>query len=145
MKVILLRDVKNIGRKYDVKEVNDGFARNGLIAKGSAAAATPENLGRYKGEIDRLKNQAVAKKEILNSGLKKISGLKIELTGNNNQKGHLFAAIHKEQIIQALAEKTGITLDPDWLVLSKPIKTIGEHELQVSVDGHQTRFFLLIS
>lgn len=145
MKVILLCDVKNIGRKYDVKEVNDGFARNGLIAKGSAVAATPDNLGRYKGEIDRLKNQAVVKKEILNSGLKKISGVKIELTGNNNQKGHLFAAIHKEQIIQALAEKTGITLDSDWLILSKPIKTTGEHELQVSIDGYSAKFNLEIS
>lgn len=144
MKVILLRDIKNVGRKYQVKEVNDGFARNGLIGKGAALPATPENLGKLKAEMDLVTKTAELRSELLGKGLKELKDLVVTLSAKANLEGHLFAAIHPREIVKEVEKMTGVKIDPAWIE-TKPIKSVGEHIITLKVDGHTSDFKLIIT
>lgn len=143
MKIILLRDIKNVGRKYQVKEVNDGFARNGLINKGSALPATPENLGKLKVEMDAVVRVAEIRSEFLDKGLKALNDLVITISAKANSEGHLFAAIHPREITAEVEKITGLKIDPAW-VETRPIKTVGEHEINLKVDNKKATFKVII-
>lgn len=143
MKIILLRDVKNIGRKYEVKDVNDGFARNGLIAKGSALPATPENLGKMKAEMDKVAKAAQIRSDLLAEGLKELKDLEISFSAKANPEGHLFAAIHPREIVKEIEKIKGIKLEPNWIE-TKPLKTVGEHEITLKVDNKKAIFKVTI-
>lgn len=144
MKIILLRDIKNVGRKYQVKEVNDGFARNSLIATGSALPATPENLGKMKAEMAGVARAAEVKSELLTKGLKQLSELVVYISAKANPEGHLFAAIHSREIVKEVEKASGIKIEPDWIE-TKPIKTIGEHLVTLKVEGKISTFKVTIT
>lgn len=142
MKIILLKDVKKLGKKYEVKEVADGHALNLLIPNGQALPATPGNVNmiEMKKKGDRLE---VAKtKAEFDEVLNKVKEINIEIEGKVNEKGHLFAGIHKEEISEALRKQKGINLPAEHLILEKPIKEIGEHFITVKVGDREVTFKL---
>jgi large subunit ribosomal protein L9 len=144
MKIILLKDVKKIGKKYEIKEVSDGFALNMLIPNGSAISATTGNVNmievKKKGDmLETAKTEAELQK-----ALNEIKGINIELTGKVNDKGHLFAGIHKEAILEAVKKQKGINISAEHLLLEKPIKEIGDHAIIVKVGDREVTFNLLI-
>ena len=144
MKIILLRDVKGLGRKYDIKEAKDGHALNLLIPQGLAVHATDKNVK----EVDLKKRTDLEHRKIqedlLIMNLKELSGAKIEMTEKANDKGHLFAGIHKEQIIPEIKKQTRIDMLPEFLILEKPIKEVGEHEISVKVADKTVKFKLVV-
>jgi large subunit ribosomal protein L9 len=144
MKIILLRDIKNVGRKYQVKEVNDGFARNGLMAKGSALPATPENLGRLKAEMDAVAKGAEVRSDLLDKGLRGLGDLIITLSAKANPEGHLFAAIHPREIAKEVEKISGLKIDPAWII-TKPLKTVGEHEIDLKIENKTAIFKVTIT
>lgn len=144
MKIILLKDVKKIGKKYDIKDVADGFAINSLIPSKSAIPATPANVNmveaKKKGDM-----LVTAKSEAeLQKALNEIKGISVEIKGKVNEKGHLFAGIHKEEIIEAVKKQKGVNLVAEHLVLEKPIKEVGEHAITVKVHDREVAFKLVI-
>lgn len=144
MKIILLKDVKKIGKKYDVKDVADGFAINSLIPSKSAIPATPANVNmieaKKKGDM-----LVSAKSEAeLQKALNDIKGISIEIKGKVNDKGHLFAGIHKEEIIEAVKKQKGVNITTEHLILEKPIKEVGEHAITVKVADREVAFKLVI-
>lgn len=144
MKIILLKDVKKIGKKYDVKEVADGFALNSLIPSKSAIPATQSNLNmiEMKKKGDMLE---IAKTEAeIQKALSAIKGIAITLTGKVNDKGHLFAGIHKEEIIKALKDQKGVNIESEHVVLEKPIKEVGDHAITIKVGDREAAFKLII-
>ena len=144
MKIILLRDVKGLGRKYDVKEAKDGHALNLLIPQGLAVHATDKNVR----EVDIKKRTDLEHRKIqeglLIMNLKELSGAKIEMSEKANEKGHLFAGIHKEQIIPEIKNQTRIDMLPEFLILEKPIKEVGEHEISAKVADKTVKFKLVV-
>jgi large subunit ribosomal protein L9 len=144
MKVILKQDVKGVGRKYEVKNVADGYANNFLIPRKLAQYASPDAV--KKAEI--LKTNAVAEIEIREELTKKqiemLKEVKIILTKKGNEKGHLFEKIHPEEISQALKEQARIDINPEFIKLEKPIKEIGEHMVIAEVGKNKGEFKLLI-
>jgi len=144
MKVILLKDVKKIGKKYDIKNVADGHALNMLIPNGLAIPATSGNVNmietKKKGDmLETAKTEAELQK-----ALNEIKGISIEMKGKVNDKGHLFAGIHKEEIIEAVKKQKGVNLTPAYLLLEKPIKEVGEHAIAVKVGDREVAFKLVI-
>src|SRR3990167_5369355 len=127
MKVILKQDIKGIGKKYEVKNVADGYAVNLLIPKKLAEFASPEAVKR----AEILKATATAEIEIREELTKKqvemLKGVKVVLNKKGNDKGHLFEKVHGEEISLALKEQAKIDIDPEFLKMEKPIKEIGEH------------------
>lgn len=144
MKIILLKDVKGLGRKYDVKEAKDGYVLNMLIPQGLAVHATDKNIKEVDiKKITDLEHKKI-QEDLLIMNLKELDGIKIEMMEKANEKGHLFAGIHKEQIIPEIKNQTRIDMLPEFLILEKPIKEVGEHEIAVKVADKTIKFKLVI-
>lgn len=143
MKIILLKDVRKIGKRYEVKDVADGFALNKLIPAGEAVAATPQNLRTYESKRKDEEVRHAVNEELLMKNLAALKEARIEISGKVNDKGHLFAAIHADQIVAEAKKQAHIDLIPEFIILQKPIKEVGEHTVQVKT-GTRAGYFTLI-
>ena len=131
MKVILLQDVPNVGRKYEVKNVSDGYARNFLFLHQLAKLATPAAIKAVETEKKRLGQEKEVQKDLLKMNLDELKDLKIEIKEKVNEKGHLFAAIHAEEISKILKEQYHLEIPVEMIGLEKPIKEIGEYKVKI--------------
>jgi large subunit ribosomal protein L9 len=144
MKIILIKDIKKVGRKFEVKDVADGYAINSLIPSGAALPATPGNIKSV--EVRKAKD-TLLKKEFataLEYAVSKLKDGKLQISGKVNEKGHLFAGIHKEQIIQDFKNETSVELPAEAFELDKPLKEVGEHEVSLKVDGKIYKIKVLV-
>jgi large subunit ribosomal protein L9 len=145
MKVILLKDVPKIGKKYEVKEVSDGYGSNFLLPQRLAEVASNSSLKKI--EIMR-EAEAVSKQIQEDLLLKNISSLEsavVTMDEKANAKRHLFAGIHKDELVKALKEQTELDILPEFINLEKPIKEAGEHTINVSVRDKKATFKLIVN
>ncbi len=144
MKVIFLKDVPRVGKRHDIKEVPDGYAMNFLIPRGLAQTATPKAVA----ELELRKKEVVIEREVqenlLIKNLEEIKGKIIKMKGKANEKGSLFSAIHKKEIIEELKTQQHADITPEFIVLEKPIKEIGEFEIPIEVKGKKSFFKLVV-
>lgn len=131
MKVILLREIKNLGKEGDIKDVSDGYARNYLIPKGLAAEATANRLKenqekklRVQKQKEREKNEAQYFKEQLDG---KALTIKVKTGGGNK----LFGSVTSREISAIISEQLGISLDKKKIDLAEPIKHLGEYAVKI--------------
>ncbi len=132
MKVILLEDVKGVGKKDQIINANDGYAKNFLLPKKLAVPADKNNLTK----MDNIKKIEDAKKqeEYENAVAlgKKIESTNLQLDVKLGSNGKLFGTVTNKEISSALKEK-GIEVDKKKIILSSPIKTLGEKEATVKL------------
>lgn len=145
MKVILLKNVQNIGKKYDIKTVSDGYALNYLIPNHLAEVAQASNVKK----IEQLKVQEDLKRKAhesaLHESLKKIEGKTIATEAKVNEKGHLFKGIHKDEVVVLLKDKVGVEVSPEYISLEKPIKEVGAHQIPLSIGDSMVTFTLEVA
>lgn len=135
MKVILLKDIPKVGKKYDEKNISDGYAVNMLIPKGLVVAATPDVLKRINLEKSRDEGEKKVRQELILKNLGDLDGKTIEIVEKANEKGNLFAQVHKPEIVAAIEKQTRLQIDTAFIVLDKPIKEIGVHEVVIKAEG----------
>ena len=127
MKVILLQDITGVGRKGEVKNVSDGYARNFLLPNKLGQIATPSAIA----SADKLKKQMEqdkdVQKDILEKNIKGLKDLKVQLKAKANEKGHLFSIIHPDEISKILKEQHHLDIPSKMIEIEKPIKELGEH------------------
>jgi large subunit ribosomal protein L9 len=144
MKVIFLQDVPRVGRKYDIKEVNDGYGINFLFPKKWAMLATPKAIE----EIERRKKEIVIEREVqddlLNKNLEEIKDKVITLKAKADEKGHLFSAIHPKMIVEAMNKEAHAQIDEKFIVLEKQIKEIGEFDIPIVIRNKKSSFKLKV-
>lgn len=133
MKIVLLKDLQKVGRKYDVVEVADGYALNSLIPAKAAEAATTSAVARYAKLKDVEVAARMALEEEVVAKLDSLTSQTYEITAKANELGHLFASIHKDEIIAAVKAQAGLTLDPAYLHLDGALKQVGTHEVPLKV------------
>lgn len=130
MKILLIKDVYNLGRAGEVKKVADGFARNFLFPQKMAVQATE---GALK-QIEKIEAAAAKQRELLNeemSGLaEQIAALELSFEAKVGETGRLFGSITQQQIIDAINEKLKVNLDRHQ-VESQPLRETGEHMVRV--------------
>lgn len=131
MKVILLQDVPGMGGKYEIKNVSDGYARNFLIPRKLAQIATTQSIQSIEKQKKQKEQEKEVQKDILGKNIEALENLTISVTEKANEKGHLFAGIHREEISRILKEQKQIDIPPDIIELEKPIKEIGEYKIKV--------------
>ncbi|MCX6735472.1 MAG: 50S ribosomal protein L9 [Candidatus Parcubacteria bacterium] len=144
MKVLFLKDVPKMGKKYDVKEVSDGYAQNFLFPKKLAEVAgknTEKMVEKFKTTEAEMKKVDQA---LLHKSMKTLSETVITIKGKANEEGKLFAAIHKEEISEKLREQAGIEMPAEYLDIEKPVKEIGEHGIPVIVGDMKGKFTLVV-
>ncbi|KKS77149.1 MAG: 50S ribosomal protein L9 [Parcubacteria group bacterium GW2011_GWC1_43_11b] len=127
MKIILLQDVQKLGKRNEVKEVADGFARNVLLPSKKAILATPEAVAQVKRQQADQTQSKARENEIFDQVVKQARGANLVIKAKAGKEGHLFASIKAEEII-AMAKTQGLDIKKDWLEISTPIKSLGEHE-----------------
>lgn len=142
MKVILKQDIKGVGRKYEIKEISDGYANNFLLPKKMAEYASPEAV--KKAEILKATNLAEIeiREKLTEKQMEMLKGVKVILKKKASDKGHLFEKIHPTEISEALESQAHIKIEPEFLVLEKPIKEVGEHNIVVQVGKNKGEFTL---
>ena len=144
MKVIFLHDVPRVGKKYEVKEVPGGYAMNFLIPRKLAEPATPKALAM----LEIRKNEILVVKEVQNEllmkNLEEIKGKVVHITAKADDKGHLFSGIHTKEIVTAMKKEHRADITSEFIVLEKPIKEVGEFEIQIAISGKKSTFKLMI-
>lgn len=146
MKLILLKDVAKIGLKGTVVEVPDGFALNKLIPKGLAQGATPESLKRIQNVTVKQKENQEHEASAFIELLKKLCESRIEVLVETNNEGKMFQALKAPAITEAVRASTGMTLHTEHIVMKVPIKSVGEHTIELaSGTTHGTAVIHLIA
>ncbi|MES3031924.1 MAG: 50S ribosomal protein L9 [Patescibacteria group bacterium] len=144
MKVIFLQDVPRVGRKYDVKEVNDGYAMNFLLPRKLATMATLKAVAELELKKKEIVIERQVQEDLLMKNLTAIKDKIITLKGKANEQGHLFSAIHKKEIVEALKEQSHANIGEEFIILEKPIKETGGFEIRISIQGKNSSFKLLV-
>jgi len=134
MKVLLIKDVKSLGKKGEIKEVKDGYGQNFLIAKGFAKLATPDVVANWKAEQERIAKELKEEIERFNKEKKILEDSKITITKKLAPVG-IQGSVKKEDIAQAIKEQLKIDIDKKHIELKKPIKSTGVFTIDIKL-GH---------
>ncbi|WP_300276330.1 50S ribosomal protein L9 [Peptacetobacter sp.] len=133
MKVILLKDVKGTGKKGEMKEVSDGYARNFLFPKKMAVQADSGNIKELK---EKQKSQEFhAQKEYDEAVLlgKQMEEINIEIYTKAGDGGRLFGSITSKEIAEQLKKQKGITIDKRKISLDEPIRVLGSRRVEIKI------------
>lgn len=130
MKVLLIRDVYNLGRAGEVKKVANGYGRNFLIPQKLAVMVTPGALKQVEKIQSAAEKRRVALNEEMAGVAEKIQGLELSFTAKVGETGHLYGSITQQMIADAIEEKTSIKIDRHWIE-SQPLREVGLHNVKV--------------
>jgi large subunit ribosomal protein L9 len=133
MKVILQQDVRGQGKKGQLVEVSDGYARNFLLPKKLAVIATAENLNTMKQQEKARKAQEAAEKAEAQATAKKLEGLMVKIAAKAGEGGRLFGAVTAKEISEALSSQHGVDIAKTKLVLDEPIKACGGYQIKAKL------------
>lgn len=144
MKVILIKDVKGVGRAHEEVVIADGYALNFLIPKKLAIAATP--VAKQEAELRRKQaaDRGVLDAALLSQNIASLAETHIVIKAKANEKGHLYDAIGEDDIRKAAKEQAHIDLSEDAIKLEKPIKELGTFDIPVSVGETFGKFAITI-
>ena len=125
MKVILIEDVKSLGKKGQLVEVNDGYARNFILAKKLGLEATPKNLNDLK--LKKANDEKGAKEiyEEAKAFGERLKEMEVNVSIKTGEGGKIFGSVSSKEIAEAAKAQLGIELDKKKMVLPSPIKTLG--------------------
>ena len=126
MKVILLQDIKRTGKKDQIVEASDGFARNYLIPRKMAREATSEAINSIEKAKSADKHREAVRRAEAEERCRDLKGKVIQLTVRGGENGKLYGAITNDQIAAALKEQHGIEVDKRKLEIEEPIKAAGQ-------------------
>ena len=127
MKVILLQDVKGKGKKGQMLEVSDGYARNFMLPKKLAIEATTDAVNTMRMNDKAAAEKAAKERAEALEISKKLREMTLTVTAKGGGAGRLFGSVTNQEIADALKAKSGITLDKRKIVLSDPIKSVGTY------------------
>ena len=133
MKVVLLKDVKGSGKKGEVKEDSDGYARNFLIGKGLAVEASAKNMSDLAGKKSSEQHKAdVARQEALDNAAK-LKGKNVVIKAKAGAGGKLFGAVTASHVAEAVSQQLGVTVEKKKIALSSEIKAFGGYSAEVKL------------
>ncbi len=130
MKVIFNTDVRGQGKKGELKEVSDGYARNYLLPRKLAAEATADNINALKQREKARARQIELEKAQAAENAKKLEGVQVIVRAKAGEKGKLFGAVTSAEISKALREQFDIDIEKNKIVQGEPIKTFGAYSVK---------------
>lgn len=133
MKVILLEDVKSLGKKGQLVEVNDGYARNFILKKKLGVEATNKNLNDLKLQKAHADKVAQENLEAAQALAKDLESKEVICTMKVGEGGKTFGSVSTKEIAQAVKEQLKLDLDKKKMVLDEPIKSLGVHNVKLKL------------
>jgi large subunit ribosomal protein L9 len=143
MKVIFLKQVPRVAKKYEVKDVADGYALNFLFPQKAAEMATEKSLAKLEELRAAHAVEEKVQADLLAKNLDSLKEVVITIDAKANELGHLFASIHKEEIAERLAADAHVNVPIASIVLLKPLKEAGEFTIEVKA-GEKTGSFKVV-
>jgi len=134
MKVLLIKDVKSLGKKGEIKDVKDGYGQNFLIGKGMAKLATPEVVEKWKMEQETAAKDLTDTLARLKKEEKELATKNIVIIKKLAPAG-IQGSVGKDDIAKAIKEQMNIEIDKKIVELKKALKTVGEHKVDIKL-GH---------
>lgn len=134
MKVLLIKDVKSLGKKGEIKDVKDGYGQNFLIGKGMAKLATPEVVEKWKTEQETAAKDLADTLARLKKEEKELAAKNIVIVKKLAPAG-IQGSVGKDDIAKAIKEQMNIEIDKKIVELKKALKTVGEHKVDIKL-GH---------
>ncbi len=131
MKVALLKDVPNLGKRGDIKDVSDGYGRNFLIKNKLAEILTPQVVKRLDAEKNRQEKIAAELKKSAANLKEAIEKIKLTLKAKIGESGQMFGSVTPTNLLAEL-KKNNIKIEKSQ-ILSKPIKTLGKHKIKIKL------------
>ncbi len=133
MDIVLLEDVKALGKKGQIVKVNDGYARNFILPKKLGVEATPKNLNDLK--LQKANAEKVAAEQLAEAKAlaEKIGNLSVTLKMKAGEGGRAFGSVSGKEIAAAVKAQLNLEIDKKKLVLPEPLKTFGTHEVPVKL------------
>ena len=133
MKVILLQDVENLGKKHEVKEVKNGYARNFLMPQNLIKLATKENMKWLKAQKEVIEKASEEDLKMAQELASKLDDVEVVMMVKVDESKHLFESVNAAKISEKLKEM-GFEVKKSQVVLKKPIKELGEFEVEIDLD-----------
>ena len=128
-----MEDVKSLGKKGEIVEVSEGYARNFIIPKKKGVEANNENLNTLK--LQKANEEKIAKEklEAARELAAKLNNASISLSIKSGKDGRAFGSVSSKEIEEAIKVQLGLDIDKKKLVIAEPIKTFGNHEVKVKL------------
>jgi large subunit ribosomal protein L9 len=133
MKIIFLKELSGAGKRGEIKEVSDGYAKNFLIAKGFAQVATPDIIAK----VEKEKKEAVAKNQ---KEIAKLQSLKFDLEKRTftvkvkvGDKGQIFSGVHEKDVAKTVSDITKNNIEKNQVEISGVIKALGQHQVKIKL------------
>jgi len=133
MRVILLKDIENVGKKYEIKEVKDGYARNFLFPQGLAKQATKKNIKFIEEQKEELAQKAEEELKEIQKNVSAIDGQEVIIPVKVGEDGQLFESINQQKIYEKLKE-LGFEVKKKQIELGEPIKELGEFPMKIKFE-----------
>ena len=133
MKLILTQDVKGQGKKDQVINVSDGYARNFLLPKGLAVPADAKSMSEIKSREESRLHKKETEKAAAKETAAKLEKVTVKIIGQAGSDGRLYGSVTAKDIAEALEKQHGIVIDKRKLTLSEPIKTFGTYNTEVKL------------
>ncbi len=145
MKVILLKDVRGVGMHGTVQTVADGYAINKLFPARLAEPATEEKMKQIEAKRAELEAQRQKEQEQLDAKVQSLRGKKVALQTRATEKGGLFKSVGEREIAKAILEEHSLEIPESAIRIQEPIKTIGEHTVQLQSANHTAEVSVAIA
>ncbi|MES2749365.1 MAG: 50S ribosomal protein L9 [Patescibacteria group bacterium] len=143
MKVILMRDVAKLGKRFSITEVPDGYALNKLIPQGIAQAATAENVKKIKSHTEKQAATKISEVSEFITAVKVLKETPVVITVEANAQDHLFKAVKASDIAVALAS-AGHAIPVSSIKIAEPIKALGEYQIPVAMGSEHDVITVII-
>ena len=133
-----------MGKKYDVKEVSGGYAMNFLLPRKLAEVATAKAVANLELRKKEIMIEREVQEDLLLKNLEEIKGKVLHIKAKRDEGGHLFSGIHAKEIVEAMASEHHADVSEEFIVLSKPIKQVGEFEIPIKIGDKKSAFKLVV-
>ena len=143
MKVILLQDLKSLGKKGDIVNVSDGYARNMLLKKGIGKEATGQNMNDLKLQKANEKKVAQENLDAARALGEELEGKEVKISVKAGDGGRIFGSVSSKEISEAVREQLGKDIDKKKLLMDGPIKALGVTEVAVKLHPQVTSRILV--
>ena len=130
MKVILMQDIRGKGKKGQMLEVSDGYARNYMLPRKMAIEATPDAINTMRMNDKATQERIAREKAEAMEVSKQLRGMTLVVTAKGGGAGKLFGSVTNQEIADALKQQTGIKVDKRKIVIADPIKNVGTYTVQ---------------
>ncbi len=133
MKVILTQDVKAQGKKGEVIDVSDGYAKNFLLKKGLAMEATAQALNDLKGKEAAKQHQIEVEKQQAKETAQKLTSITVKIKGTAGADGRFYGSVTAKEIAEAMAQQHGVEIDRRKLQITDPIRAFGTYRIEIKL------------